>query len=153
MADEGELPPLPMRSLRPLVVITLACFVAVAVVGLGVAIGRLEAEVSPRGPPPPQTFDVAQLLRLDADHLEALRGQTVIIRGVIRERRRDSFGNGYVELGRGLGYEVPIVQCFLADERAATLPAGATSFFRGRVLGMSLAVALQVDACAPEGAN
>ena len=89
------------------------------------------------------------LLGLDPTALAALRDKIVIVRAVIRERRHDSFGTPYVELGRGTGYEVPVVQCFLADEHAPTSAPGTLGRFRARVLGMSLGVALQADDCAP----
>ena len=147
--DDGELPPLPMRSLKPFFIRLCCLFVvsAVVVIGVGVAVRTLETPPAP--PPLPRTFDVAELLQLDATKLDALRDHTVVIRGVIRERRHDSFGNAYVELGRGVGYELPIVQCFVADPEVGTLPPGTTSRFRARMIGMSLGVALQADDCTP----
>jgi hypothetical protein len=129
-----------------------ALVVAVALLGTG-------AVVLLRSPPPATapvaTFEVAQLFAWFKDDTAAARwrNQTVIVRGVVRELRRDSFGHVYVELGRGVGYEVPVMQCFVADASAKTPAPGTVARFRARLLGMSLGVALQADECtALEGA-
>ena len=138
--DPGELPPVPLRYvLWPVATICalLVCLVA----------GKLGTRETPR-PTPPAIFDVAQLNGLDADALAALRGQVVTVRGVVRERRRDSFLSWYVVLGQDAGTGGPFVQCFLADGGASTPPAGTAGRFRARILGESLGVLVQAEDCA-----
>jgi hypothetical protein len=152
VADDPRdpLPRLPLRNIVPPLA-TIGGFLLVVGVFVGLTVSRsgsgAQETVAP--PPPLVMYNVADLLGLGPTALAALRDKTVIVRAVIRECRHDSFGNAYVELGRGLGYEVPIIQCFLADEPASTSAPGAVGRFRARVLGMSLGVALQADDCVP----
>ena len=142
------LPRLPLRSIVPPLA-TVGCFLLVAGLFVGITLNGSGAHETAAPSASPVTYDLADLLGLDPTALAALRNKIVIVRAVIRERRHDSFHNAYVELGRGPGFEVPVVQCFLADEHAPTSAPGTVGRFRARVLGMSLGIALQADDCVP----
>ena len=143
------LPPLPVRSVAPAV----AFLVAVAILALGAA--GLALWPKPRRPAASAIaiFDAERLIASfkDDESVARLHDTTVLIRGVFREFRHDSFGNDYFEIGTQLGYEVPIIQCFvLPGQRTAAPSPEKPVRVRARLIGMSLGVALQADECVRE---
>ncbi len=136
------LPPLPLDGvLRPLLGIAGA---ALAVGTVVLLLGAGGATPTPRAPlvsPPAQDIDLRR------GDLDALGAGVVVVTGVVRERRQDTFGESYVELGKGTGWERQIVQCYFSGASVWTPPRGALARFRGQFVGRSLAVAVQLEDC------
>jgi hypothetical protein len=65
----------------------------------------------------------------------------------MREHGHDSSLREYVEVGRGLGWEVPIFQCFLSGGAGSLPPRGFPIRLRARIVGKTLGVAVQADDC------
>ena len=150
-APEEPLPRLPVRSIVPqvtaLVAVTLLAATALAIALLP----------KPREPATTrlEIVDAASLIRsfkAGDESAARLRDKTIVVDAVFRELRWDSFGHAYFELGTTVGYEVPVIQCFVAPAHGTAAP-GQPVRVRARLIMMYLGGALQADECRLQGAG
>jgi len=134
------------------------CFMGTCMAGvIGAANkGPTRPESAPSGTraeskrPPPKTVELRTLLAEYADNEvradSNFKDHVIQTSGVVDDVKKDIMNSVYITVGTGRQFEIPQVQCFVADEhvnKAASLSRGSRVQVRGRVQGLMMNVLVQ----------